>query len=1138
MKDILLSSRVVGGVVAVVLAAGWAAGPAAAATWDGGAGTLNWGDGSNWNPDGVPPITSLIQFNGGVPGGTTVNVNVGTYSSPGSPPTEVDLNNAAGFRLGNFVNWTYWPTLKVQDAQAYTIASGGRLAINGTMTIDIASGGSLTVDGGFTAAGYGTANVTQKGLGTMYLIGGRPANASSIQMIVQNGTLSSASVNNLGTNYLAAQLGGRFEYTGTGSESKTGLLYANNGSGTFDVVSATADLTFNITGGDLSSGGGTLTKAGAGTMTLATSGVDIAFNKPLAITGGTLALQANGSNIMRIQTAVTGASGTTIRVLPGGGTGTVRNDSLVANWSGNLASLDVQGGATFDLRGNQVTVAGLSGSGTIINSYYRPNSGIQGDTLTVGADDASSTFAGSITGTGTTSGAPGQVSLNKIGSGTLALTGANTYGGSTTVSAGTLAVGPGGSINSVSPINVGSASAGTLAISGGSVTASHANALVLAPGAGAGTLELSGGELNLTANPAFVGMGTGLGTWNQSGGVANVTGQLNASQAAASQAVFNFTGGTYNQTGGRFYLGVFGPASMTIANTASVNLEGMWMGYDGSAATSLTQTGGTLVSNGYTAMGYATGLCTWTQQGGSAAIAGQMNIGQRPGGVSRLDISGGTFTQSGGTFYLGIASDTAMTVSGSAAVNVGTMNFGLQAGGPVALNLAGGTLRTTGMTYGGSGYAGPATVRFDGGTLEAGASFSTPTSGNFQFVVDGGGATFDTMGNSLTIPGSFGVGSGAGDLTKTGAGTLTLSGDYSGLRGDTIINQGTLVFARSLGQNAWHGGTITVNAGGVLDSPSHIPFGYPGNRSLLTDLFVNGGSVRYHPPSGSTLQFANLRMAGGTLDLLNSGGVFLPYGDVTVDAGTAAAIQSTGGGAGALLLRNNSHHTVFDIGAGGSLDVSIPVWADGWGGGYTGLNKTGEGTLTLAGVSTYTGPTTVSAGTLLVDGTIVSPVSVVDGGTLGGTGVISAPVSVAPRGHVAPGDSAGTLSTGPLALAGGSFFDVEIDPGAWDSLLVAGEVDVTGAILNLMPLASFSAFNGSRYLIVDNDGADDVVGRFDSLLEGALLEVGGSQFAITYFGGTGNDIVLTSVPEPLTLGLWGLALGGIGRYVRRRRRQR
>ena len=71
------------------------------------------------------------------------------------------------------------------------------------------------------------------------------------------------------------------------------------------------------------------------------------------------------------------------------------------------------------------------------------------------------------------------------------------------------------------------------------------------------------------------------------------------------------------------------------------------------------------------------------------------------------------------------------------------------------------------------------------------------------------------------------------------------------------------------------------------------------------------------------------------------------------------------------------------------------------------LTKVDSGTLTLAGSNTYTGPTTINQGKLVVDGWLTnSAVSVNSGGTLGGTGNLTS-VTVYAGGNLAPGDSLG-----------------------------------------------------------------------------------------------------------------------------------
>src|SRR5205814_6835139 len=85
--------------------------------------------------------------------------------------------------------------------------------------------------------------------------------------------------------------------------------------------------------------------------------------------------------------------------------------------------INVAAGATLNVTGNE-TIGSLAGSGAVTLGSM---------VLTTGGNNASTTFTGSISGTGG--------SINKSGSGTMALSGSNTYGGATTVSAGKLLIG-------------------------------------------------------------------------------------------------------------------------------------------------------------------------------------------------------------------------------------------------------------------------------------------------------------------------------------------------------------------------------------------------------------------------------------------------------------------------------------------------------------------------------------------------------------------------------------------------------------------------------------------------------------------------------------------------------------------------
>ena len=157
-----------------------------------------------------------------------------------------------------------------------------------------------------------------------------------------------------------------------------------------------------------------------------------------SITGaGTLVIQ----NFVGIGNA-SGAAAIDI-ALESGGLIDIQSGALVnggyskATWSGNLADMNIASGAFFDIwDGQPVTIDSLTGSGTIRNGSN--NLGMR--LLTVGADNGSGTFSGVIGGG--VSGGPNigidQIEISKIGSGTLTLSGANTYIGNTTVNEGTL----------------------------------------------------------------------------------------------------------------------------------------------------------------------------------------------------------------------------------------------------------------------------------------------------------------------------------------------------------------------------------------------------------------------------------------------------------------------------------------------------------------------------------------------------------------------------------------------------------------------------------------------------------------------------------------------------------------------------
>ncbi|MEQ9069661.1 MAG: hypothetical protein RLO18_23205, partial [Gimesia chilikensis] len=181
------------------------------------------------------------------------------------------------------------------------------------------------------------------------------------------------------------------------------------------------------------------------------------------------------------------------------------------------------------------------------------------------------------------------------------------------------------------------------------------------------------------------------------------------------------------------------------------------------------------------------------------------------------------------------------------------------------------------------------------------------------------------------------------------------------------------------------------------------------------------------------------------------------------------------------------------------------------------LTIAGAGEVILSGSSTFTGATNVQDGVLKVEGTLAtSEVIVATGATLGGSGSISAPVTINADAALVPGSSPGVLSTGDLTLDADADLNIEINGtnagSEYDQIQVTGEVDLTGATLNIS--SSFTAAAGDQFLLIDNDDVDAVTGNFVGLAEGTLFSFNGNQVYITYQGGDGNDVVLTVNSPP------------------------
>jgi autotransporter-associated beta strand protein len=276
---------------------------------------------------------------------------------------------------------------------------------------------------------------------------------------------------------------------------------------------------------------------------------------------------------------------------------------------------------------------------------------------------------------------------------------------------------------------------------------------------------------------------------------------------------------------------------------------------------------------------------------------------------------------------------------------------------------------------------------------------------------------------------------------------------------------------------------------------------------------------------------------GGKLTL---GGTINVAGN-TVTAGTHSGTGGDGSAFGGGVFLQGNGLIRFKPAAGqtehvsNAIDDQAGVEANGYtppGGvipGSYSLVKLGLGTLILSADNAYSGATTLAAGTLIVDGSIIRSATTVDANaTLAGSGT-TGNVAVLGGGILSPGTA--ILHTGNVVLDPHAHFVVQLaganpGPHGYDQLDVTGTVNLRLAKLDLSLLGTFHPHKGETFEIISNDGIDPVIGHFAGLAEGAHLVAGGKVFSISYDGGDGNDVVLTDLGNAITHAVHHAAASG------------
>ncbi|MCP5533476.1 MAG: autotransporter-associated beta strand repeat-containing protein [Akkermansiaceae bacterium] len=834
------------------------------------------------------------------------------------------------------------------------------------------------------------------------------------------------------------------------------------------------------------------------------------------------------------------------------------NDSAVFGGTAGTVTLGTAitaGGVTFETDGYTVTGSTLTLAGTT-------------PTLSSGSG-VSASIASSLAGSS---------GLTKTGDGTVALTGGNSLSGNIAVNAGTL------QLNGSRGFNAG--------FFGGSRT------FTVASGA---TLDVAGTWNTSSANVFTLNGGTLNFSLGGSEPNANYVNNLNVTNGTISGNAFRTGNGavSYNFSGdsgstisadlGMVRTGALpgGTITLDVADGAAANdlaISGVIHDVTGFANSTLRKSGaGTLLlgnaGNSFTgAVVVAAGTLKFGAAGGATnGVLGVLNTAVSKVTVesgATIDFNGhndntygytiagsgvggvGALTNTGGGIANNFRQASNIALSADASIG-GTGNWSLLASSYSAttLNTAGFTLTKTGSNTIGlvnTTVSGGGTVQIDQGSLalgpvgsgvnasgtaftladSTGVSLSVGRDSSIGSLSGGGSAggsvslsssrtlTVGALDSNTTFSGAI---TGAGALVKTGGGNLTFGGStantYTGL---TTINEGTLTLAKNDSVTAL-AGSVVVNAGATLAADSNKSGRIADSASIT--ITGAGAQFLFGANQNDTINVLGIN-DGGTVNIGGSGSNLRPNGGITSTGG--GSITGSAGNGGLNFNGGTRTITVSD----NTLAIGVSL-SNG------GLTKDGDGTLSLTASSTYSGDTTVTAGTLLVNngsgsGTGSGLVNVSTTGTLGGSGTIGGATTIS--GTLAPGNSPGTLSFGSdLGLNGTAILEIELDPtlmtpggGFNDLLAVTGNLTLDG-LLNVTATSGdfLTATLGDTWTLATYGGTLTDNGlSFGSM---PALDVGYSWALDTSTAGSVN---LTVVPEAHTALLGAL---GILLLIRRRR---
>ena len=713
--------------------------------------------------------------------------------------------------------------------------SGSGEASDNSVTFN---GGSVTnnIYGGMSAAGLAQNNsVTMTNGSAKWLLGGYSANGNVIgnSINVSGGTLTGVSggESNSGsaTGNIVSISGGTVQ-----SNVNGGFVASGSGKATGNIVniSGNADLSTATVAGGISSSdaftGNTLNKNSDAAVHIARNFASVNFgysgnanigeldSTPTgsALSGVTVNTNANNvsfDGVISGSGSITKAGAGTLIL---SGTNTYSDGTTISAGTLSIGS-DTNIGSGTNTIGNKGTLL-LSGNGTYTNDWTLSGAG------SAIATDNNNTLSGVLSGNG---------GLTKTGAGTLTLTGNNTYAGGTAINDGTLK----GNIASGTDLSIadsaiydGDNKARSVGGLNGAGKILNTNGLTVQSGDFAGIIDNSNtsllkngaGTLTLTGNNAYTGSTT----------ISEGTLKGNIASGTDLSIVDNATYDGDNKA--RSVGGLNGGGN--ILNTDGLTVQsGTFGGVIGNSNTSLIKTGaGTLTLTGTNAYTGSTTISEGTLKGNiasgtdlSIADSAIYDGDNKARSVGGLNGGGNIFNTDGLTVQ-----------SGTFGGVIDNSNTSLIKTGAGTLTLTGNNAYTGGTTIN----AGTLKGNIASGTdlsIAASAIYDGDNKARSVGGLNGGGKILNTDG--LTVQSGDFAGSidnSNTSLTKTGAGTLTLSGTntYTGM---TTVRSGTLALGSELTSNQ-----LTLYGGTVFDRGSH---NHSLDNGILSVNGVNGQSAMY-----------------------------------------------------------------------------------------------------------------------------------------------------------------------------------------------------------------------------------------------------------------------------------------------------